>query len=79
VAKWKPRHPAKWITASVTCRLGQRYPSADRARSQLTCTLGALTVNLKIVSCSQCQGGYHIVTRNELFQHRNVLTEVPRG
>jgi hypothetical protein len=79
MAKWKPRHPAKWIKTATTCQLGQRYPSADRARSTMTGTWGVLTAKLKIAICSQCDDGFHIVTKDELFRYRNVLTEVPRG
>lgn len=78
MAKWKPPHPAKWITAPMHCEMGQRYSSADKARTTLGGSLGGLTAKLKLVNCSQCQGGYHVVTADELFCNRNVLTEVPR-
>lgn len=78
MAKWKPPHPAKWITAPLTCEIGQRYTSADKARSMLGGSLGALTMRLKVAACTLCQDGYHIVTADELFLHRNHLTEVAR-
>ena len=78
MGKWQPPHPAKKITRVTRCRLGQRYSSVDKVRVVTTGPLGQLTVKLKVVQCSWCQGGFHLVTTDELSRYRNALTEVSR-
>ena len=78
MGKWQPPHPTKQITTPTKCRLGQRYSSADKVRVTTSGPLGALTVKLRVAKCSWCQGGYHLVTADELSRYRNALTEVTR-
>lgn len=78
MAKWKPPYPAKSIVTPHHCEIGQRYNSWDKARFTLCGSLGALTAKLKIVQCTKCQGGFHVVTADELFLNRTYLTEVSR-
>ena len=77
MAKWRPPHPARWIVAPRTCQLGQRFSSRELARDSLVGGFIDLGKNLKLAVCSRCENGYHVVTDEELFVHRNVLTEVP--
>lgn len=78
MAKWQPPHPARNIVTPTRCKLGQRFRTLDGVKS-ITCgPLGRLTVKLHVVTCTWCQGGYHLVTSDELSRYRKVLTEVSR-
>lgn len=79
MAKWQPPHPAKQIVTPRHCKIAQRYSSVERAQAIMCGPLGPLTVKLRLAECSWCQGGFHIVTAEELSQYRKALTEVPRG
>lgn len=78
MAKWQPPHPAKTIIVPTKCKLGQRFPNLDRLRGVTCGPLAQLTTKLHAVRCSWCQGGYHLVTADELSRYRKVLTEVNR-
>ncbi len=77
MAKWQPPHPAREIKTPRRCKLGQRFSSMSGVMSVTCGPLGPLAVKLKLVTCSWCQGGYHLVTEEELSRYRKVLTEVP--
>lgn len=79
MGKWQPPYPAKQIKRVTKCRLGQRYASAEKTRVVTVGPLRELAARLRVAQCSWCQGGYHLVTTDELSRYRNVLTEVPRG
>lgn len=79
MAKWQPPHPAKVITTPTRCKIAQRFNSVDRALAVMCGPLAPLTVKLRLAKCSWCQGGFHIVTAEELSLYRNALAEVPRG
>lgn len=79
MAKWQPPHPAKTIITPVKCKLGQRFSTLDQLRGVADgplAPLAPLFAKLHTVRCSQCQGGFHLVNADELFRHRQVLTEV---
>lgn len=78
MGKWQPPYPARQIVTPTRCQLGQRYRNLDRLRDVTCGPLASLTVKLHAVRCSWCQGGYHLVTTDELSVHRKVLTEVTR-
>ena len=79
MAKWQPPHPAKVIIKQTKCEIAQRFNSVDRALAVMHGQLLPLTVKLRLAECSRCQGGFHVVTAEELSRHQSVLTEVPRG
>lgn len=76
MAKWKPPHPAREIIVPKSCRLGQRYSTAEKVRVITTGPLASLTAKLHVARCSWCQGGFHLVNSDELSRYRKVLTKV---
>ncbi len=76
MGKWQPPHPAKNIVRQLTCTIGQRFATVDRAKNVTNGPLASLTHNLRLARCSWCQDGVHIVTAEELSRYRKALIEV---
>lgn len=76
MAKWKPRHPARQVTAVHKCAVGQRYRTLKLLRKHAVPPMFANTAsNLIEAECALCKG-YHLVSRDDLKRHNRVLTVV---